>query len=334
MNDPATLVLEQQIPIVPFEACVRRAGGHLRRDGIDTVQINVGKLCNQSCAHCHVEAGPSRPEIMDRRTAELAIDLVRAAGARCVDITGGAPELNPSFRWLVRKCVGEGRHVIDRSNLTVFLEMGQEDLPPMLAEMGVEIMASLPCYTQENVDRQRGQGAYVKSIEALLRLNALGYGREGSGLVLNLVYNPSGAYLPPSQFELEADYRRELNARFGICFNRLITMANMPMGRFVQRLRANGEFEAYWLALANSFNPATLGHLMCRKMISISWDGYIYDCDFNQVLGKQTICPSSRLGEMPTAEITRHLAKADVQTGPHCYTCTAGAGSSCGGALA
>ncbi len=334
MIDLATHVREQQIPILPFEVCVRRAGKCLRRDVIDTVQINVGKLCNQSCAHCHVEAGPRRTEIMDRGTAELAIDLVRAADARCVDISGGAPEQNPSFRWLVRKSVADGRHVIDRCNLTVFFEAGQEDLAGFLAEMGVEVIASLPCYTRENVDRQRGRGAFAKSVDALRRLNALGYGREGSGLVLNLVHNPLGAFLPSPQPELEAVYRRELGSRFDIRFNRLFTMTNVPMGRFARRLRTKRESEAYWRTLANAFNPATLRHLMCREMISVSWDGYIYDCDFNQVLGKRLIGLSSRLGEMPTTEIVRHLTDGEVQTGLHCYACTAGSGSSCGGALA
>lgn len=321
-------------PVSPFDERVRQAGVCLRRDGIDAVQINVGRLCNQSCAHCHVDAGPHRTEIMDPRTAGLAIDLVRAADARCVDITGGAPELNPSFGWLVRKSVAHGCHVVDRCNLTVLSEMGQEDTPLFLADMGVEVMASLPCYTQENVDQQRGHGAFAKSVEALLRLNALGYGREGSGLVLNLVNNPLGAYLPASQPELEADYRRELKTRFGVCFNRLLTMTNMPMGRFARHLRANGEHEVYWLTLANAFNPTTLRHLMCRNMISVSWDGYIYDCDFNQALGRQRTDHLLRLDRMPATEIVRQLAKGEVQTGMHCFACTAGAGSSCGGALA
>jgi radical SAM/Cys-rich protein len=324
-----------QTRTLPFAARVRREGGQLRRAGIDAVQINVGKLCNQACVHCHVDAGPKRTEVMDRRTAALALDLARAAGARTVDITGGAPELNPSFRFLVRQARSAGCHVMDRCNLTVLFEPGQEDLAEFLAEQRVEIVASLPCYLAENVDTQRGRGVYDRSIAALHRLNALGYGRDDAGLTLNLVYNPVGAHLPPPQETLEADYKRELDERFGLQFNRLYTLANMPISRFAHALEREGQLEAYHELLATAFNPATLDGLMCRHLISVSWDGYVYDCDFNQMLdmrlGNGKVF---RLGETPVAELVRQVTQREIQVGEHCYGCTAGAGSSCGGALA
>lgn len=320
--------------VLPFAARVRREGVHLKRAGIDTVQINVGKLCNQTCVHCHVEAGPKRSEIMDRRTAELALEFARAAGAQTVDITGGAPELNPSFRFLVEQARRDGCHVMDRCNLTVLFEPGQEDLPEFLAGMGVEIVASLPCYLEENVDKQRGRGVYGKSILALLRLNAVGYGREDSGLVLNLVYNPLGAHLPPSQEKLEADYKQELDARFGIRLNHLYTLTNMPIGRFAHALKHEGKLDAYMELLATAFNPTTFNGLMCRHMVSVSWDGFVYDCDFNQMLDMRLGNGKPfRLGELPAAEIVDYLVRRDILVGFHCYGCTAGAGSSCGGAL-
>ncbi|MGH7962861.1 MAG: arsenosugar biosynthesis radical SAM (seleno)protein ArsS, partial [Candidatus Binatia bacterium] len=261
-------------------------------------------------------------------------DLARAAGAQTVDVTGGAPELNPSFRFIVQQARREGRHVMDRCNLTVLFEPGQEDLIEFLAEMAVEIVASLPCYLEENVDKQRGRGVYEKSVEALRRLNAVGYGQEGSGLMLNLVYNPVGAHLPPPQEKLEADYKRELGARFGLRFNHLYTLTNMPIARFAHMLQREGRLDAYLELLATAFNPTTLAGLMCRHLISVSWDGFLYDCDFNQMLdlrlgnGKPL-----RLGELPAPELVQHLARRDIILDSHCYGCTAGAGSSCGGAL-
>lgn len=323
-----------QAAMLPFAARVRQEGVYLRRTSIDTVQINVGKLCNQACIHCHVDAGPKRTEIMDRRTAELALELVKAAGAQTVDITGGAPELNPSFRFLVKQARRDGRRVMDRCNLTVLFEPGQEDLAVFLASMEVEVVASLPCYLAENVDKQRGRGVYEKSIEALQRLDALGYGQEGSGLVLNLVYNPVGAHLPPPQAKLEADYKRELGARFGIRFNHLYTLTNMPIARFAHMLQREGKLEAYLELLARAFNPATLDGLMCRRLISVSWEGFVYDCDFNQMLDLRLGNGRPlRLGEISAAELVHHLAQRDIRVGTHCYGCTAGAGSSCGGAL-
>jgi len=320
---------------IAFAARLRQEGVHLTRSSIDTVQINVGKLCNQACLHCHVDAGPKRTEIMDRYTAELALEFVRAANAATVDLTGGAPELNPSFRFLVKQVRRDGRRVLDRCNLTVLFESGQEDLAEFLADMKVEVIASLPCYLLENVERQRGRGVYEKSIEALRRLNAVGYGQEHPDRKLNLVYNPVGAHLPPPQAQLEADYKRELGTKFGIRFNHLYTLTNMPIARFAHALQREGQFDAYLELLATAFNPATLESLMCRHLVSISWDGLFYDCDFNQMLD---LCLGSgtplRLGEQSSAELVRLVAQRDIRVGSHCYGCTAGAGSSCGGALA
>ncbi len=322
--------------IQPFTERLRQERGlPLKRAELGTVQINLGKLCNQACLHCHVGAGPKRTEIMNRRTAELALALTRTAQARTVDLTGGAPELNPSFRFLVEQNRQDGRHVLDRCNLTVLFEPGQEDLAAFLAQHQVEVFASLPCYSAENVTAQRGHGVYEQSIQALQQLNALGYGQDGSGLILNLVYNPVGAHLPPPQKNLEADYKRELGERFGLTFNHLVTITNMPIARFAHSLERAGKLTEYMQLLAQAFNPATLESLMCRHLVSISWDGYLYDCDFNQMLelrlGNGT---PLRLGEHSTDSLVRQLIGRDIRLDAHCYGCTAGAGSSCGGALA
>jgi radical SAM/Cys-rich protein len=325
---------EPALRVLPFAARLRQERIQLTRAGIDTVQINVGKLCNQACVHCHVDAGPKRTEIMDRRTAVLALEFVRAADVPTVDITGGAPELNPSFRFLIEQARADGRHVMDRCNLTVLLEPGQEDLIGFLARMNVEIIASLPCYLQDNVEKQRGRGVYDKSIEALRRLNAAGYGQKGSGLVLNLVYNPVGAHLPPPQRQLEADYRRELGTRFDISFNHLYTITNMPIARFAHMLQREGKLDSYLELLATAFNPATVDSLMCRHLVSISWDGFVYDCDFNQMLDMRLgNSQPFRLGEQSAPELVRLLARRRIRVDSHCYGCTAGAGSSCGGTL-
>ena len=320
----------------PFtERVGQEKGLPLKRVNLDTVQLNLGKLCNQACLHCHVDAGPKRTEIMSPRTAELALDLIRAAKARTVDLTGGAPELNPSFRFLVEQNRQDGRHVLDRCNLTVLFESGQEDLAEFLAEHQVEIFASLPCYSEENVAAQRGHGVYEKSIAALRKLNALSYGRAGSGLVLNLVYNPVGVHLPPPQQNLEADYKRELGERFGLTFNNLLTITNMPIARFAHSLERDGKLAEYMGLLAQAFNPATLDSLMCRHLVSISWDGYLYDCDFNQMLNLRLGNGTPlRLGEHSADSLVRQLIGRDIRLDSHCYGCTAGAGSSCGGALA
>ncbi len=313
------------------EKLVQIGYGRLRAAGVETLQVNVGKFCNQTCRHCHVDAGPTRKEIMTRQTAELVVDVLKRHDIPNLDLTGGAPELNPNFRYLVGEARSLGRHVIDRSNLTVFFTEGQESLPEFLRDHQVEITASLPCYTLENVDTQRGKGVYAKSIEALQRLNRLGYGQPGSGLALNLVYNPLGPALPPPQEKLEADYRRELGERHGIVFNRLLTLANMPISRFLTDLTRHGNYDRYMDLLIEKFNPQTVEGVMCRTLVSVGWDGRLYDCDFNQML------------EMPINHgLPRHLrdfdafllARRDIRTGAHCFGCTAGSGSSCRGALA
>ncbi|MCZ6904242.1 MAG: arsenosugar biosynthesis radical SAM protein ArsS [Acidobacteria bacterium] len=308
--------------------------GHapLRAVALDTLQINVGKFCNQTCRHCHVDAGPTRTEVMTRETAELVVGVLRRHPIPKVDITGGAPELNPNFEYLVREARSLDRpvHVMDRSNLTVFYEKGKGHLPEFLAEHQVEVIASLPCYTEANVDAQRGLGVFNKSIEALRWLNRLGYGRPDSGLILNLVYNPLGASLPPPQETLEKDYRHQLRKRFGIEFNRLYTITNMPISRFLNDLNRQGAYERYMELLFEKFNPSTVDGVMCRSLISVGWDGKLYDCDFNQML------------ELPVNHgLPRHirdfdyflLGRREILTGNHCFGCTAGSGSSCSGAL-
>lgn len=327
--------MSERNPVEPFGDRLRRGHDSLVRSTLDTVQINLGKLCNQACLHCHVDAGPQRTEIMSHATVDLALAFARAAQAATVDLTGGAPELNPSFRTLVEANRRDGRRVIDRCNLTVLFEPGQHDLAEFLAEQRVEIIASLPCYSEENVTAQRGGGVYAKSIQALRKLNALGYGRDGSGLTLNLIYNPIGPNLPPPQPALEADYKRELGTRFGIVFNRLYTLTNMPIARFAHALQRDGTLDAYLHLLARAFNPVTLDGLMCRRMVSVSWDGYLYDCDFNQMLDLRLGNGAPlRLGAYDPAILAAQLVGRPIRLDTHCYGCTAGAGSSCGGALA
>jgi radical SAM/Cys-rich protein len=314
----------------PFEEKLAEAGLlPLTATGITVFQINVGKLCNQTCGHCHVDAGPARREIMSRETAEACIQALAKTDIPTVDITGGAPELNPNFRWLVEQSRALGRHVIDRCNLTVLLLPGQADLAEFLAGHSVEIIASLPYYRATQTDAQRGRGVFEKSIEAMRRLNALGYGREGSGLALNLVYNPVGAYLPPRQESIEAQFKRELGRRHGVVFNRLFTITNMPISRFLDFLLRTGNYEGYMERLANAFNPAAAAGVMCRYTISIGWDGTVYDCDFNQMLDLPVAFGVPR--QIHDFDIAA-LAHRRILTGNHCYGCTAGAGSSCGGA--
>jgi radical SAM/Cys-rich protein len=323
----------------PSFASVLARHGHwpLRRERVRTLQVNVGKLCNQACHHCHVEAGPKRTEVMRRPTVDRLLELLaRSPAIEAVDVTGGAPELNPSFRHLVASARSLGRHVIDRCNLTVLLEPGMEWVAEFLREHQVEVVCSLPCYTEDNVDRQRGRGVFEKSIEALCRLNDLGYGLPGSDLRLDLVYNPLGAFLPPPQERLEADYRRELGRRFGIRFHRLLTITNMPIKRFAEQLARSGQHAEYMGLLVNHFNPGTVAALMCRSLLSVGWDGALYDCDFNQMLelraGREGFgTPPPSIWSLAAFE---RLASAEIATGPHCFGCTAGAGSSCGGALA
>jgi len=298
------------------------------RGKLDTLQVNLGYLCNLSCVHCHVNAGPTRTELMDEQTIEQVLALLSGAGIHTLDLTGGAPELNPHFRYLVSAARAMGVRVIDRCNLTVLFEPGQEDLAEFLAAEQVEITASLPCYLEENVQEQRGKGVYQDSIRALRHLNSLGYGKA---LPLNLVYNPVGLALPPPQAALEADYRRELSQRFDINFSQLFTITNMPISRFGAVLLAQGQYVEYMGLLRDNFSADNLETLMCRSLVSIDWQGYVYDCDFNQMLELPVLASDRRHIADLLAEVD--LEGAAVATGEHCYGCTAGQGSSCGGAL-
>jgi radical SAM/Cys-rich protein len=305
----------------------------LYRDRIDTLQANLGYRCNQSCTHCHVAAGPQRTEEMDWETMELLLRYLSTRGIGTLDLTGGAPELNPHFRALVARARDLGIHVIDRCNLTILNEPGQEDLAAFLAARAVEVTASLPCYLEENVDQQRGKGVFESSLAGLRQLNALGYGRPGSGLILNLIYNPLGPVLPPDQVGLEAAYRQELAARYAIVFNRLLALANMPIQRFGSQLMSKGQFAPYMDLLKSAHRDENLDAVMCRNLISVDWRGYVYDCDFNQMLK----LPLGAGGPNPThlsALLERELTGARIRVADHCYGCTAGQGSSCGGALA
>lgn len=304
----------------------------LRRRSLETLQVNLGYKCNQSCLHCHVNAGPNRTEMMDAATIDLVIEVLRERGIATLDVTGGAPELNEEFRRLVVAARALGVRVIDRCNLTILFEPGQETLAEFLADHQVEVTASLPCYSFERVDRQRGDGVFDKSIAALQKLNALGYGADGSGLVLNLVYNPQGPVLPPGQQELQADYQRELGQRYGIRFNQLYALANMPIQRFGSTLISKGEFQPYMALLKGAYRADNLDTVMCTSLVSVDWQGQLYDCDFNQMLG----LPLRLAGS--TRPHLRDLLAHDPLGGPirvadHCYGCTAGQGSSCGGAL-
>ena len=307
----------------------------IERDRLDTLQLNLGYLCNLSCIHCHVAAGPHRTELMDRGTMALALQVAARRGIGTLDLTGGSPEMNPDFRWLVGAARAAGLHVMDRLNPTIIEEPGYGWVAGFLAAQRVETIASLPCYSQENVDEQRGQGVFDASIRALRTLNALGYGREGSGLVLNLVYNPNGAFLPPDQTVLEADYRRLLGDNFGIVFNRLFALANMPIQRYGSWLLSKGHFAAYMATLKAAHQDANLDAVMCRSLVSVDYLGYLYDCDFNQMLqlplGGAAACAGQHrphLRDLLDAPLPRRIATAQ-----HCYGCTAGQGSSCGGAL-
>jgi radical SAM/Cys-rich protein len=302
----------------------------LQRRRLETLQVNLGYKCNQSCVHCHVNAGPTRTEMMSRDTLSDVLVFLQVSKVKILDVTGGAPELHPHFRELVTRARELGVHVIDRCNLTILEEPGQEDLAAFLAHHKVEITASLPCYTEELVDRQRGKGVYDKSIKGLKTLNALGYGFPGSGLVLNLVYNPQGPSLPPAQDRLEADYKRVLGERFGVVFNRLFTLANMPIQRFGSTLISKGQFNEYMALLHGAHRDDNLEAVMCRTLISVDWQGYVYDCDFNQMLDLPLAeLPRTQLSEL----IGRDLAGRPIAVRDHCYGCTAGQGSSCGGAL-
>ncbi|HYX63339.1 MAG TPA: arsenosugar biosynthesis radical SAM (seleno)protein ArsS [Burkholderiales bacterium] len=304
----------------------------LRRGRLKTLQVNLGYRCNQSCVHCHVNAGPMRTEQMDAQTLESVVAFLVAGRAATLDVTGGAPELHPQFRSLVERARSLGVHVMDRCNLTVLEQPGQEDTAAFLASRQVEIVASLPCYTLELVDRQRGKGVYEASIRALKTLNALGYGEPGSGLALNLVYNPQGPSLPPPQAKLEADYKRILGEQHGVRFNSLYTLANMPIARFGSMLVSKKQFAPYMELLKSSHRDENLANVMCRELVSVDWQGYVYDCDFNQMLGIPL-----RIAGRPRVTLS-DLLDSDVEGNAvavrdHCFGCTAGQGSSCGGAL-
>ncbi|WP_025771725.1 arsenosugar biosynthesis radical SAM (seleno)protein ArsS [Thioalkalivibrio sp. HK1] len=313
----------------------RLSGGSfpsIRRGPLSILQVNVGYRCNQTCVHCHVNAGPNRKEEMSAQTASDIVEFMQTSDVQTLDITGGAPELNPNFRFLVRKAKERGMKVIDRCNLTILFEPGQEDLADFLAKQRVSVVASLPCYLDENVDAQRGKGVYERSIEGLRRLNALGYGGDDPDLTLDLVYNPQGPVLPPAQTALEEDYKRELGNRFGIRFNRLLTLANMPVGRFASILISKGEFDDYLQVLQEAHLDANVEHVMCRNTVSIDWQGYAYDCDFNQMLDL-----AMRWNGKPKTHITELVPDAfegqPIAVRDHCFGCTAGQGSGCGGAL-
>jgi radical SAM/Cys-rich protein len=315
----------------PFETTMAQAGlAPLHATGITVLQINVGKLCNQTCRHCHVDAGPERREQMTRETAELCMQALAQSDIPTVDITGGAPELNANFRWLVEQARALNRHVMDRCNLSVLLLPSQADLGEFFVRHQVEVIASLPYFRSAQTDAQRGDGVFAKSVRALQLLNRLGYGVEGSGLMLHLVHNPVGAFLPPKQEAIEARFRQALAREHGITFNRLYTITNMPISRFLDFLIASGNYEGYMARLANAFNPAAASGVMCRYTLSVGWDGTLYDCDFNQMLelplGKAL--PRHIRDFNPTQLHTRRIVTAN-----HCYGCTAGAGSSCGGAV-
>ncbi len=332
LADPATQrrILSEG-PHRPFAQSLAESGlWPLRAAGIRVLQVNVGKVCNQTCCHCHVDAGPERREVMSRETMQLCLDALAQADIPVLDVTGGAPEMNPHFRWLVAQARAQDRHVIDRCNLTILLAPGYDDLPTFLAQHRVEVVASLPCYLPANTDKQRGDGVFEKSVTALRRLNDVGYGQPESELMLTLVYNPAGPSLPPSQDGLEDAYHRELAARYGVLFNRLHTITNMPISRFLDDLIRAGRYDDYMRTLVAAYNPAAAAGVMCRTTLSVGWDGRLYDCDFNQMLelGLARGLPAHIRDFHGGSLGSRHIV-----TGQHCYGCTAGTGSGCQGAI-
>jgi radical SAM/Cys-rich protein len=320
MRDTRPLLLESDFPSV-------------RRAALETLQVNLGYLCNISCTHCHVNAGPTRTELMDRDTVDLVLDFLARQGIGTLDVTGGSPEMNPHFRYLVDSARAMGVTVMDRCNPTILMEPGYEDVPEYLAGNEVVVIASMPCYQEQNVDKQRGKGVYRDSVAGLRKLNEVGYGRPGTGLRLNLVYNPDEPILPPPQKSLEEDYKRELYNDHGIVFNELYTLANMPISRFGARLLAKNKYVEYMNLLRDSYSETNLDTVMCRSLVSVDYQGYVYDCDFNQMLGLPLAWrgrPAVRLRDLIGAGIDEH----PIAVRDHCYGCTAGQGSSCGGALA
>lgn len=298
---------------------------------VEIFQINVGKMCNQVCKHCHVDAGPDRKEIMTRETMELCLNILKTSSIKTVDLTGGAPEMNPLFRWFVEEIKALGKHIIVRCNLTIILANKRfNDLPDFFKKHQIEVVSSLPSFTQDRTDRQRGDGVFDDSIKALQLLNEVGYGVNGTGLILNLVYNPAGAFLPPDQSALEREYKVELFKRFGIYFNHLFAITNMPISRYLDYLLSTANYDKYMDKLIGAFNPAAVMNVMCRNTISVSWDGYLYDCDFNQMLDLKVACQDSQHLSNFNSDL---LNNRNIVLKQHCYGCTAGAGSSCGGTV-
>lgn len=303
----------------------------LRPSVLEIFQINVGKMCNQVCKHCHVDAGPDRKEIMTRETMQMCLDAIDQTNCHTVDLTGGAPEMNPDFRWFVEELSKKGKKIIVRCNLTIIVANKKyHDLPEFFKTHNVEVVSSLPYFTSVKTDSQRGEGVFDKSITALKMLNDIGYGKEGSGLILNLVYNPSGAFLPPDQNDLQIDFKRKLAERFGIEFNSLFAITNLPISRYLEYLVASENYAGYMEKLVNAFNPIAAANVMCRNTISIGWDGYIYDCDFNQMLDLKVASRTNHLSNFNISPLTNR----NIIINQHCYGCTAGAGSSCGGTTA
>ena len=324
-------ILEAEGDFPTFEMSLARSQcSPLVADGIEILQVNVGKLCNMTCRHCHVDAGPDRREIMDRQTIDACLAAIATASITTLDLTGGAPEMNPDFKYFVDRARAMDCHVIDRCNLTILLANGYTDMPEFLASHQVEIVASLPCYLEENADAQRGDGSFQKSIQALQQLNDLGYGKSDTDLLLTLVYNPVGTSLPPNQSELTAAYRQQLFERYGIEFNRLFTITNMPISRYLEDLIEQKNYATYMQTLIDAFNPLAVDGVMCKKMLSVGWDGGLYDCDFNQMLELPTQAPSSRHISDFAME---HLNHRTIATGRHCFGCAAASGSGCLGAI-
>ena len=315
-----------------FAEKIHSNGGAFKRRAVDVLQVNLGRYCNLACIHCHVESGPTRTEMMSRETVDGVLRFLASTNIPTLDITGGAPELHRDFDYLVESARTLGRHVMDRCNLTVIFEPGKEYLPEFFKEHAVELVCSLPCYSQENVDKQRGKGTFDASIRALQILNQIGYGQPDRDLILNLVYNPVGPHLPPPQAQLEQDYKCILREQFGILFNHLFCLTNMPITRYATHLKLRGEYDSYTALLEDNFNPSTLEQVMCRNLVSIGWEGSVYDCDFNQMLDLPITDADGKRLHISSMTLEQVVNRAII-VGDHCYACTAGSGSSCGGAL-
>jgi radical SAM/Cys-rich protein len=316
----------------PFAQKLHLNFNGLRRRAVDVLQVNMGRYCNLACIHCHVESGPTRTEMMSRETVDAVLRFLASTNIPTLDITGGAPELHRDFDYLVGSARTLGRHVMDRCNLTVVFEPGKEYLPEFFKQHEIELVCSLPCYSRANVDKQRGKGTFDASVRALQILNQIGYGQPDGDLILNLVYNPVGPHLPPPQAQLEQDYRCILREQFGIVFNHLFCLTNMPITRYATHLKLRGEYARYMELLETSFNAATLDQVMCRNLISVGWEGLVYDCDFNQILDLPIRDCAGKPLHIETLSLDR-VERHEITVGNHCYACTAGSGSSCGGSL-